>query len=188
VLIHETGLSDRIQLVEVASTSSPVNPTHELIAENPLGKIPTLVLNNGNVIFDSRVISEYLDTLHDGPPMFPPVGITRWRVLTRQALADGILDAAVLTRYELMLRPEQYQWPEWIDGQKQKFRRALDSLECDANTMHDGVDIGAISTACALAYLDFRYPDESWHGRCPRLAAWYEKFVVRMSMRATRPE
>ena len=188
VLAYETGLNDQIELQEVDPNLAPVSPDRNLVDKNPIGKIPTLVLDDGSAIFDSRVICEYLDTLHDGPRMFPREGEARWRVLTRQALADGILDAAVLTRYELALRPEQYRWSEWSDGQKAKFRRALDVLERDAVSMRGTVDMGSIAAGCALAYLDFRFAAESWRDGRPALAAWYEEFSARESMQASRPQ
>ena len=115
------------------------------------------------------MICEYLDSLHDGPKMFP-AGPARWTALRRQAESDGILDAALLVRYETFLRPEERRWPEWIEGQKLKFRRALDALEAEADAFGDTVDIGTITTGCALGYLDFRYADEGWRtaGRSSR--------------------
>jgi glutathione S-transferase len=181
----ETGLRERLELVE--RKMSPVNPSPELNRDNPLGKIPCLVTDEGVVLYDSRVICEYLDGLHDGPRMFPSAGPARWRALRRQAEGDGILDAAVLTRYETFLRPEERRWPEWIEGQKQKFRRALDALEGEAAGFGDAVDIGTITIGCALGYLDFRYQEENWRAQRPRLAAWWERFAQRPAMARTAP-
>lgn len=183
VLAIETGLMDRIDLAEV--TITPVGPDAGLCADNPVGKIPTLVRDDGGALYDSRVICEYLDGLHGGARMFPENGEAHWTALRRQALADGILDAAVGTRYETFLRPENLRWPDWVDGQMQKVRRSLDELE--GEPLGDTVDIGTISVACALGYLDYRYPDEGWRDSRPRLAAWYEKFAARPSMSETRP-
>ena len=97
------------------------------------------------------------------------------------------MDAAVLTRYETFLRPEERRWPEWIEGQKLKFRRALDALEAEAEDFGDTVDIGTITIGCALGYLDFRYADEDWRATRPRLAAWFERFSERPSMARTAP-
>ena len=184
VVAIETGLMDDIELAEV--TTTPVGPDADLCADNPIGKIPTLVRDDGGALFDSRVICEYLDSLHDGARMFPDSGDARWIALRRQSLADGILDAAVGTRYETFLRPQDLRWPDWIDAQMEKIRRSLDALEREP--LGDGVDIGTISVACALGYLDFRYPDEGWRDPRPTLAAWFEKFGVRSSMGETRPE
>lgn len=184
VLAIEAGLMDGIELAKVNIT--PVGPDEALCASNPIGKIPTLVLDEGGALYDSRVICEYLDELHHTSRLFPRRGQARWTALRRQALADGILDAAVGTRYETFLRPEGLRWPEWIEGQMQKIRRSLDVLEDE--TLGDEVDIGTISVACALGYLDFRYPQEGWRDSRPRLAAWFEGFSARASMSETRPE
>lgn len=186
VLAVETGLASRIELVQ--SVFTPVSPDTGLFATNPLGKIPTLMLDDGTALFDSRVICEYLDALHEGPKMFPPEGEARWAALTRQALGDGILDAAVGTRYELALREPSRQWPEWIENQRQKYRRSLDALEAEAASLDGALDIGVITAACALGYLDFRYPDEGWRDTRPGLARWYASFSERDSMRTTAPE
>ena len=186
VLAHETGLIDRIEHATVALT--PTAPVEVLNAENPLGKVPCLITDDGMALYDSRVVCEYLDTLHDGPKMFPAEGKVRWRALTQQALCDGLLDAAVITRYETFLRPEALQWREWIDAQLGKVRRALDQLEAAAPTLDRALDIGVIAAGVSCGYLDFRYPGEGWRDSRPRLAAWYEGFAQRESMSATRPE
>ena len=185
VVAHETGLAGRIERLE--RTISPVSPDPALNAANPLGKIPCLVTDDGTALFDSRVICAFLDTLHDGPPLCPADGAERWRVLRLQALGDGIMDAAVGTRYETFLRPESLRWPDWIEHQKQKVRRALDALDADVASLGDGVDLGTIAIGCALGYLDFRFPDEGWRSSRPALAAWFEAFDARASMRATAP-
>ena len=166
---------------------TPVASVPALNEENPLGKIPALVLGDGTALFDSPVICEYLDTLHDGPRLFPADGPERWTALRRQALADGLLDAAILCRYETFLRPEERQWADWIEGQQSKFRRALDALEGEAEDFGDTVDIGTISAGCAADYLDFRSLDDGWRESRPRLAAWLEGFAARPSMQATHP-
>jgi glutathione S-transferase len=181
----ETGLTERIEPVK--SVPSPVAPVAELNADNPLGKVPCLVTNDGVALYDSRVICEYLDSLHHGPKMFPPSGAARWTALRRQALGDGIMDAAVLTRYETFTRPEEARWDAWIDSQKQKFRRGLDALEAESTSL-DVVDVGTLAIACALGYLDFRFADENWRARRPRLAAWFEQFAKRPSIATTGPQ
>jgi glutathione S-transferase len=181
----ETGQDDRIK--PVTRTMSPVKPDADLAADNPLGKVPCLVTEDGAALYDSPVICEYLDSRHDGPKMFPPAGPARWRALRRQAEGDGIMDAAVLTRYETFLRPEERRWPEWIEGQKLKFRRALDALEAEAEDFGNTVDIGTITIGCALGYLDFRYGDEDWRATRPTLAAWSARFSKRPSMARSAP-
>ena len=185
VAAHETGLAERIEIVTVALT--PVASNAELDEENPLGKIPALILEDGTALFDSPVICEYLDTRHDGPRLFPAGGPERWTALRRQALADGLLDAAILCRYETFLRPAERQWTDWVDGQRAKFRRALDALEGEADSFGDAVDIGTIAAGCAADYLDFRSLDDGWRDTRPRLAGWLDGFVERPSMQATRP-
>jgi glutathione S-transferase len=179
----ETGLDERIERVKRLMT--PVAPDALLNADNPLGKIPCLV-TDGMALYDSPVICEYLDSLHHGARMFPS-GPARWTALRRQALADGIMDAAVLTRYETFLRPQEVRWDAWIDSQKQKFLRALDALEFEGASL-GVVDIGTLAIACALGYLDFRFPDDDWRAGRPRLAAWLEQFAQRPAIANTAPQ
>jgi len=179
-----TGLDARIERVDVEL--SPVKPSATLNRDNPLGKVPALVTDDGEALYDSRVICEYLDTLHEGARLVPEQGPARWRALRRQALADGLLDAAVAARYETALRPERLRWPEWEEGQLGKVRRAVDALEQEIDAL-SGVDIAAIAAGCALGYLDFRYPGERWRDGHPRLAQWFEHFAGRASMQATAP-
>ena len=187
VLLHETGQTDRVALQ--LSQLSPVSPDAVLNQDNPLGKIPALRLADGNVLYDSRVILDYLDQQHVGNPLIPAEGTARWRRLTLAALADGIMDAAVMVRYELALRAPEKHWPEWLDAQREKIRRALSVLEADAIaelTCH--FDVAAISVACALGYLDLRHPDLHWRDAQPQLAAWYFEVSQRPSMLATVPK
>jgi glutathione S-transferase len=179
----ELGLADRLENLEV--TSSPVDPHSGLRERNPLGKIPALVTDAGETLYDSPVICEYLDVLAGGGRLFPPHGPARWRALRRQALADGIADAAVLVRYETAARPVPLQWREWLDGQWLKIHTALDALERD--TLDGPFDIGAISIACAIGYLDLRFPQEPWRQSRPRLARWLDALAERASLAATRP-
>jgi glutathione S-transferase len=181
----ETGLADRLE--PVSRMMTPIKPNAELVADNPLGKIPCLITDDGMALYDSRVICEYLDGLHAGPKMFPAGGPVRWTALRRQAEGDGMLDAALLARYETFLRPEERRWPEWLEGQKLKFRRALDALEGEAAAFAGTVDIGTIAIGCALGYLDFRYSDDGWRTTRPRLAAWFERFSERPAMARTAP-
>ena len=186
VAAHETG---QLGIVGVHTVqTSAVAPSPVVVADNPLGKIPCLVLDDGSALYDSRVICEYLDTLHAGPPLFPPNGSSRWNALRLQALADGIMDAALLARYEGFLRPEEHRWPAWIDGQLDKVHRALDRLEAtEVQGFGNRVDIGTIAAACALGYLDFRFAGLDWRAQRPQLAAWFDGFGGRPSMRDTMP-
>lgn len=182
----ELGLDDQIELVNRAMT--PVSPDADLNADNPLGKIPCLVTDSGVALYDSRVICAYLDDLAGGHKMIPMEGSARWTALRREALADGILDAAVGRRYETFLRPEELHWDAWIDGQLQKFIRGLDQFEAEASSFGDTVDIGTIAAAAALGYMDFRYADENWRNGRPSLAAWFDVFSKRPSIATTVPE
>jgi glutathione S-transferase len=187
VLLHETGQQDRVALQDCVLT--PVSPDTALNADNPLGKIPALRLADGNVIHDSRVILEYLDQQHVGNPLIPREGASRWRRLTLASLADGIMDASVMVRYELVLRAPEKHWDEWLDAQREKIRRALAYLESDAMAeLTSHFDVAAISVACALGYIDLRHPDLDWRSANPQLANWYFDVSQRPSMVATLPK
>lgn len=185
VLAHEAGITAQVELV--LSNASPITQNAALINDNPLGKIPCLVTASGEALYDSRVIAEYLDSLHAGHKLFPHEGPARWVALRRQALADGICDASLLARYETFLRPKDRQWEDWRSGQTQKVHRALDLLEHDVESFAVLPDIGQIATAVALGYRDFRFTADDWRTPRPKLAAWYQRFAERPSMQATRP-
>lgn len=186
VLLHETGQQDRVALQ--LSQLTPVKPDQKLIDENPLSKIPALRLANGAVIHDSRVILDYLDHQHVGNPLIPREGAARWRRLTLASMADGIMDAAVLIRYETALRPVEKHWDEWLDAQRDKIRRTLDVLEAEAVAeLASHFDVASISVACALGYLDLRHPDLEWRKAHPQLAQWFAEVSLRPSMVATVP-
>jgi glutathione S-transferase len=184
IVAIEGGIADRIE--KIPTSVAPVKPNDELKAENPLVKVPSLTIDSGEVLFDSPVICEYLDSLHNASKMFPAHGPARWTALRRQAVGDGILDAAILNRYELTLRPKELQWDQWSDGQMRKVRGALDALE--GEKLDGPFDIGTLTVACALGYLDFRYADEGWRKTRPRLAAWYAEIARRPSVQQTVPQ
>jgi glutathione S-transferase len=183
IVALETGLEPQIERI-------PTNvqaPGEALPAANPLGKVPALVLDSGDVLYDSPVICEYLDSLHGGPRLCPERGPARWQALRRQALADGILDAAVLCRLE-GLRPEAQRSPDWLVRQWAKVTRGLDALEQEAAAFIDEpLTIGHIAVACALGGLDFRFPSEPWQPGRPALTDWSEAFAARPSLLATVP-
>ena len=181
---HELGLYERIELLP--ANAHPVNRDRAIVAHNPLGKIPTLITDDGTVLYDSRVIIEYLNDLGDGK-LIPGSGPARWNVLVEQALADGMLDAALLARYENIVRPEALRWSDWTAGQLDKITTGLAAIEGRALEFGDRVDLGTIAFACALGYLDFRFPTLPWRDKQPNTAAWYEWFSGRDSMVATRP-
>jgi glutathione S-transferase len=184
VLAHEAGIADRIE--RVAATIGMGTRDDALTADNPLGKVPVLVTDDGEVVYDSPVICEYLDSLNDGRKLIPAAGMERFRALRREALADGIADAAVLARMEIAVRPEALRWPEAAARQRGKVMAGLDALEAEVETFAAAPDVGQIAAACAIAYLDLRFPDEDWRTARPKLAAWYAAFERRPSMVATR--
>jgi glutathione S-transferase len=185
VLAIERGLDRKIEKVTI--TASPITENKVLDKANPLAKVPALELDNGLTLFDSPVICEYLDSKHRGDKVFPASGARRWKALRQQAIGDGILDAALLVRYEGFMRPEHLRWAEWSAGQKRKFNQALDLLEKEVKDLGGALTIGHITIACALGYLDFRFGDMNWRKGRPKLAAWYDKFARRKSMQATIP-
>lgn len=183
VLAIETGLMHRIEPV----VTNPWAEDHDLLADNPLGKVPTLITDDGETLYDSPVICEYLDNLHQGTRLIPPAGPARWHALRQEALCDGILDAAVLRRLESQ-RPADQQSSSWADQQLAAIYRALDALEHDMREWSGVLTIGTISAACALGYLDFRRSAEDWRERHPALATWHDTFARQRSMRETEPE
>ncbi|WP_421556396.1 glutathione S-transferase [Pseudomonas kitaguniensis] len=186
VLLIETGQQDRVALQGCMPT--PVSPDAQVVQGNPVGKIPALRLADGTVLHDSRVILDYLDYQHVGNPLIPRDGSARWRRLTLASMADGILDAAVLVRYETAMRPVEKHWEQWLEEQRNKIRRTLAELEQDAIAeLTSHFDIAAISVACALGYLDFRHPDLQWRTANPKLADWYAEISQRPSMLETQP-
>lgn len=174
----ELGLNERITLL--SSNAHPVNRDREIIAVNPLGKVPSFFTDDGQVLYDSRVICEYLNDLAGGS-LFP-AGVARWSTLTLQSLGDGMLDAALLARYEDVARPQTHRWADWKLAQLDKVETSLTALEAAPHTLADRVDIGVIAVGCALWYLDLRFADLGWRDRCPQLAAWYAAYRQRPAM------
>ena len=168
------GLSDRVT-IEKADTTDPNDP---LRAQNPLGKIPTLILESGETLYDSRVIVEYLDALAGGGRLIP-VGWGRFEVLRQQALADGVMDAAILQSYETRWRPEERREARWLDHQRGKVERSLATAEASLSTPPQSFHIGHVALACALGYLDLRF-EGRWRQAHPRLVAWLADFAARV--------
>lgn len=179
----ELGLADRLDHQPAAP--HPIKRDSAIRAKNPLGQAPTLVTDDGLVLFDSRVICEYLDA-QAGGSLFG-TGAARWRNLARAAMGDGLLGAALLVRYEGVVRPEVLRWSDWTDGQMAKVSDVLDAFEQIAPELGDAVDIGSITFGCALGYVDFRYPSLDWRGGHPAAASWFEAFSARPSMMETKP-
>jgi len=184
ICAYELGLADTIERIH--SVVSMSSPNLDVMRDNALGKIPTLILDDGRILYDSVVICEYLDSLHAGTPLFPPRGEARWTALRRHALGNGMLDTLLLWRSELV-KPAVRQTPEWLTTFALKIRNALDVIEADADILaRSPFDIGHIGVGAALAYLDFRFADLAWRSGHPRSEAWMEKFSQRESVQKTR--
>ena len=169
------GLSDRITIV-VTDTN---NAADDLRQQNPLGKIPTLVLDDGRTLFDSRVILEYLDHLAGGGRIIPTAPDTRIAALRLQALCDGIMDASILQIYEVRYRPEEIRHQPWLDLQAGKVARALAALEAERQALDDIPHVGQIALACALGYQDLRFQGK-WRAKYPALVAWLDRFAAQV--------
>ncbi len=184
VLILETGQSDDVGIVYIMPT--PVSPDEQAMAANPTGKIPSLIRDDGPAIYDSRVITQYLDARAEAG-LYPEA--RRWETLTLEATADAMMDAGVLMVYEHRVRPEEKVFDGWVEAQWGKIERAIDAIN-DRWMSHlmGPMDMSHIAVGCALAYLDFRQPDQDWRARAPDLAAWFAEFNERESMKATQPE
>ena len=185
VQILESGLADRVTVQTVSG--SPLDPGSMPVDQNPLGKIPALVPDGGGAaIYDSRVICRYLDQL-SGTGLYP-VGEALWPVLTLEATADGILEAALLMVYEDRLRPEGLRFEPWVEGQWAKAARALDAIEGRWMGVLGGpLTMAHVALGVALGYLDFRHAGRDWRQGRPGLAAWDKGFAQRPSMVQTRP-
>ncbi len=154
---------------------------------NPLGKVPCLITDEGEAIFDSHVICEYLDSLSPTPVLFPKSGPERWRTLTLGGLADGMLDAALLIVYEARFRPENMRVQAWLDRQQSKIDRALAVLEAAPPTWKGHPDYGHMTLAAALGYLDFRLGGK-WRAGNPKMVNWLDEFAAAVpAFEATRP-
>jgi glutathione S-transferase len=184
VALNILGLADKVQTV----AADTISPDDSIRLQNPLGKIPTLMLEDGQALYDSRVIIEYLNEL-DGRHILIPQGPSKIEVLRQQALADGILDASILRMYEIRFRPTETHSKNWLDHQIGKVDRSM--IEA-AKLFKVGVKtqphIGEITMACVLGYLDFRFAG-SWRLSYPTLVAWFEEFHVRVpSFSASTPK
>jgi glutathione S-transferase len=174
------GLDGRIEKHDSNPHASP----SDLVADNPLSKVPCLITDDGLSLFGSQLICEFLDSLGDAAALFPAGGAARWRALKLQSLGDGILDAAVPCRGELG-KPQEAARDAQIARFKAAISRTVDTLEADVPSQH--VDIGTVTVACALGYLDFRFAADAWRTGHPKLAAWYEAFARNKGIAETAP-
>jgi len=179
VVAHEVGRANDLELALVPAPTLPTQHYPELSRHNPLAKIPALVLDDGTTLFDSRVICEYLD------PEGRLLGRERFRTLRTQALADGVIDAGILMRFEQTLRPEPLRWDEWLEAQARKIRAGLDELE--AMSFEDDLDLGQIAVVCALQWLAFRRPIADVRSGREKLFTWLDAIATRPSFVATAP-
>lgn len=182
--ITEKGL-DGITCILV----SPFDRPADLIAANPLSKVPCLVLDDGSALYDSPVICEYLDTLSDKVRLIPVHGSERWTVLRQHALCDGVIDAAYAIACEMHRRPPHEQSKSWIEHWCSAIQSGLDALESEITSFGNNVTIAHIGAGCALSYLDFRTSALfEWRAGRPHLVAWYADFAQRPSMRTTHQD
>jgi glutathione S-transferase len=180
-LAVERGLRERIEVV----IQNPHQRPPELVAANPLSKVPTLIADDDTIHIDSFAICSFLDTLGNKPPLVPTSGEERWPVMQRHALAQGIMDCSVWRRVESQLPPEKDRLAG-LEKQRQTTIRALDHFESRISEFENSVAIDTITLACGLSYLDFRFPDDNWREGRPHLAAWQATFEQRPSMERTR--
>jgi glutathione S-transferase len=185
IAAHEMGLLARIETTRTVVGGT--TPHRELMQHNPLGKIPTLVLEDGTILYDSPVIIEYLDTLHTGPKLYPASGPERWTALRRHALGQGMLDASLACLGE-RFRPAERQSQPHMALWQAKLRACVDALEQEAEALATGgFTVGHLAIGVALSYLDFRFADLAWRDGHPRLAAWHASFDARPSVAANLP-
>lgn len=190
VLAQEIGLSDQIEL----NDDNPLSPGSDLSSLNPLGKVPVLITDDGMTLCDSPVICQYLDSLHESEKYTPETGTPRFADLNLEALADGLLDAALLRMVETRMRPEHLRWEGHHKRMRAKISRTLDHFEAMVanKTLPDTPPsskptLGVIAVGCALGYLDLRFAADNWREGRPELTSWYESFSARPSMKDTRP-
>jgi len=174
------GIDQQLEKWTIATTD-PI-----LSNSNPLGKVPTLINDEGVALFDSPVICEFLDSIGSAPALFPAAGPARWAALRLQAIGDGILDASQPRRREIAL-PQDEGRVGYIDLQRGKVARAVDMLEKEAASLGALKTVGDIAVACALGYLDFRFANEPWRPGHPKLEAWYASVVSLPPLAKTAP-
>lgn len=183
IAIGLLGFADKIELRETDTN----DPADSIRRQNPLGKIPALLLDDGTIYYDSRVILEYLDQLAGGGRIIPREGPARFDALRLQALCDGVLDAGVLVVYESRYRPAEMRVESWVERQQGKIARALAALEAAPPALDAVPHVGQIALACMLGYLDLRFAGE-WRKSHPKLVAWHDRFAAQVpAFAATKP-
>lgn len=187
VAAHERGLAGRIE--KLPSAAWPVKRDPEIVRHNSSGKVPCALLPDDTPVFDSRVITAYVDSLGPVEGTLYPQDARRFTVLTVEALSDSILEASLLCRYEKVLRPAEFYWEDWYRSQMDKVDSGLDDLNGKwFDVLSADFHAGAIAAACTLGYLDFRFPEKDWRSDRPKLAEWFSKVSQRPSMQETLPQ
>ena len=183
IAVSLLGLDNKIELRETDLN----DPADSIRKQNPLGKIPALVLDDGTTYYDSRVILEYLDHLVGGGRIIPREAPARFATLRLQSLCDGVLDAGVLVVYESRYRPAEMRVQTWVERQQDKIKRAIDALEAAPPKLDAVPDVGQIALACVLGYLDLRFAGD-WRKSHPKLVAWHDRFAAQVpAFAATKP-
>jgi glutathione S-transferase len=182
IVASERRLDSHIDLI-AANPWAADNPVQSV---NPVGKIPTLVLDTGDALYDSQVICEYLDTLGSGPSLFPVQGNERWTALRRSALGNATMEAMISRRLESR-RSDGERSHSWMERQRSIVNRCLDAMESEVDSLEDALTIGHVTWICALAHLDFRFGDEPWRVSRPKLSTWYRAQERRESVQSTMP-
>ena len=182
VALIETNQIDNVTLEEVKI--SPLDPGDIVPKVNPLGKIPTLILPDGSSLSESKFICRYIDELNNykNSEKLYPIDENIWKTLQHEALSDGILEAAVLLVYEKRIRTQQQRVKEWVNAQQLKISRTLEYFEDHTSELEKYVDMGSLTVAIALDYLDFRHDDINWKKNCPTLSDWHKNIKDRKSL------
>ena len=180
VMMKEKGIEDQIK----KEKSNPLSAQDRAATPSPLGQIPSLITDNGDVIYDSPVIIEYLDTVFDGPTMLPPAGEPRWKALRRQALADGMIASLVFCFVENLKKPEKRSKGLFAHN-KAIVLNGVSSLQTEVSEFRNHIDIGIISIGVALSFVNQTFPAESWHQDYIEIGEWFDDFSQRSSMKDT---
>jgi glutathione S-transferase len=182
----ELGLIDKIELTPAAVAPTQKNEaySHDI---SPVRKLPALILDDGNVIVDSYVITEYLDELAGGGKLIPASGPARWKVKSEHSMLQGMTDAMLLCRYEVGVRPKEFLWQAWYDDQWDRAWQGLARFENHPDILTRPMDAAQIALVCVLGYADFRFPDCGWHKAFPKLDAFHNKMLQRESVKISVP-
>jgi glutathione S-transferase len=185
IAAHERGVIDQVE--KLPSAAGPVKRDQTIVKHNSSGKVPCVLMDDDTPLFDSRVITAYVDSIGvNGESLYPES--RRFAILTLEALGDSILDACLLHRYESVMRPEDKRWDDWSRGQMEKIDSGLDDLEGRwFEDLSRDFNAGSIAAASVLGYLDFRFPDKDWRSAHPKLTAWFASVSERPSVKETFP-